>query len=129
VRGQRAPTVAGFGASSLKWASDAVLTFMHRHSTSATWGRADLASADMMSLETNKRVFLARNDPRRQTASIGNAKSSSPVDSLGCKGRAAGRSAGSSPLIAPCKFVPSVMRSGPRGCGIAQSVAVEIKNG
>lgn len=25
----------------------------------------------MMSLETNKRVFLARNDPRGQTASIG----------------------------------------------------------
>jgi TnpA family transposase len=44
---------------------------MHRHSISATWGRADLASSDMMSLETNKRVFLARNDPRRQTASIG----------------------------------------------------------
>jgi TnpA family transposase len=44
---------------------------MHRYSISATWGRADLASADMMSLETNKRVFLARNDPRRQTPSIG----------------------------------------------------------
>jgi hypothetical protein len=64
----------------MKWASDerrlseacgAVLTFMHRHSISATWGRSDLASADMMSLETNKRVFLARNDPRRKTASIG----------------------------------------------------------
>jgi len=64
----------------MKWASDerrlseacsAVLAFMHRHSISTTWGRADLASADMMSMETNKRVFLARTDPRRQTASIG----------------------------------------------------------
>jgi Tn3 transposase DDE domain len=64
----------------MKWASDeqrlneacgAALTFMHRHSISATWGRADRASADMMSMETDKRVFLARNDPRRQTASIG----------------------------------------------------------
>src|ERR1017187_1245441 len=64
----------------MKWASDerrlteacsAVLAFMHRHSIATTWGRADLASSDMMSLETNKRVFLARNDPRRQTPSIG----------------------------------------------------------
>jgi TnpA family transposase len=64
----------------MKWASDerrlteacsAVLAFMHRHPVATTWGRADLASSDMMSLETNKRVFLARNDPRRQTPSIG----------------------------------------------------------
>ena len=64
----------------MKWARDerrlaeacrAVLTFMHRHAISTTWGRSDLASSDMMSLETHRRVFVARNDPRRQTPSIG----------------------------------------------------------
>ena len=47
------------------------LTFMHRHPIAATWGRSDLASSDMMSLETAKRVWQARLDPRRQTPSIG----------------------------------------------------------
>jgi tetratricopeptide (TPR) repeat protein len=65
----------------MRWASDerrlaeacgAVLTFMHRHPIAATWGRSDLASSDMMSLETAKRVWQARLDPRRQTPSIGN---------------------------------------------------------
>jgi TnpA family transposase len=64
----------------MKWARDerrlaeacrAVLTFMHHHPISTTWGRSDLASSDMMSLETHRRVFVARNDPRRQTPSIG----------------------------------------------------------
>ncbi len=64
----------------MKWASDerrlaqacsAVLAFMHRHPISATWGRADLASSDMMSMETSQRVFVARNDPRRLTPSVG----------------------------------------------------------
>jgi TnpA family transposase len=64
----------------MRWASDerrlsdayaAVLAYMHRHPIAATWGRADLASSDMMSLETSKRVWQARLDPRRQTASIG----------------------------------------------------------
>ena len=52
-------------------ACSAVLTFMHRHPIATTWGRADLASSDMMSLETAKRVWQARLDPRRQTPSIG----------------------------------------------------------
>ena len=64
----------------MKWASDerrlaqacsAVLAFMHRHPISATWGRSDLASSDMMSMETSQRVFAARNDPRRLTPSVG----------------------------------------------------------
>jgi TnpA family transposase len=64
----------------MRWAADerrlaeacrAVLTFMHRHAVATTWGRADLASSDMMSLETAKRVWQARLDPRRQTPSIG----------------------------------------------------------
>jgi Tn3 transposase DDE domain len=64
----------------MKWASDerrlaqacsAVLAFMHRHPISMTWGRSDLASSDMMSMETSQRVFVARNDPRRLTPSVG----------------------------------------------------------
>jgi hypothetical protein len=48
-----------------------VLEFMHRHPIAQHWGRADLASSDMMSLETTKTVWQARADPRRRTASIG----------------------------------------------------------
>ncbi|MGB7989304.1 MAG: transposase, partial [Candidatus Methylophosphatis roskildensis] len=64
----------------MRWAADerrltaacsAVLAFMHRHPVATTWGRADLASSDLMSLETAKRVWQARLDPRRQTPSIG----------------------------------------------------------
>ena len=64
----------------MKWAGDerrlaqacsAVLAFMHRHPISSTWGRSDLASSDMMSMETSQRVFVARNDPRRLTPSVG----------------------------------------------------------
>ena len=52
-------------------ASAAVLAHMRRHPIAATWGRSDLASADMMSLETRQRVWQARLDPRRQTPSVG----------------------------------------------------------
>ena len=64
----------------MRWAGDerrlalacqAVLEFMQSHAIAATWGRADLGSSDMMSLETSRRVWQARQDPRRQTASIG----------------------------------------------------------
>jgi TnpA family transposase len=55
----------------LSEACSAVLTFMHRHPIATTSGRADLASSDMMSLETAKRVWQARLDPCRQTPSIG----------------------------------------------------------
>ncbi len=55
----------------LREASRAVLAFMHRHPITAAWGRSDLASSDMMSLETAKRVWQARVDPRRQTPSMG----------------------------------------------------------
>lgn len=55
----------------LREASDAVLQFMHRHPIAAHWGRGDLASSDMMSLETTRSVWQARADPRRRTASIG----------------------------------------------------------
>ena len=64
----------------MRWAGDerrlvqackAVLEFMHRHPIAASWGRSDLASSDMMSLETSQRVWQARQDPRRHTASVG----------------------------------------------------------
>ena len=55
----------------LAQASQAVLEFMQRQPIAATWGRSDLASSDMMSMETTKRVWQARLDPRRNTASIG----------------------------------------------------------
>jgi TnpA family transposase len=64
----------------MRWAGDerrlalacqAVLEFMQRHPIAATWGRSDLASSDMMSLETTRRVWQARLDPRRNTPSIG----------------------------------------------------------
>jgi len=55
----------------LRLACQAVLEHMQSHPIAATWGRADLASSDMMSLETSKRVWQARLDPRRQTASVG----------------------------------------------------------
>ena len=55
----------------LSEASGAVLAFMQRQPIAATWGREDLASSDMMSLETTRRVWQARLDPRRNTPSLG----------------------------------------------------------
>ena len=64
----------------MRWARDerrlsqaclAVLEFIQHHPIATTWGRSDLASSDMMSMETTKRVWQARLDPRRNTPSIG----------------------------------------------------------
>src|SRR5439155_20997607 len=44
---------------------------MQRHPIATTWGRSDLASSDMMSMETTNRVWQTRLDPRRNTPSIG----------------------------------------------------------
>ena len=55
----------------LAQACRAVAEFMQRHAIAASWGRADLASSDTMSPETSRRVWQARQDPRRQTASVG----------------------------------------------------------
>jgi TnpA family transposase len=52
-------------------ASAAVLAYMRQHPIAAAWGRSDLASSDMMSLETQQRIWQARIDPRRQTPSVG----------------------------------------------------------
>jgi TnpA family transposase len=74
------PLSAAIIRQAMRWAGDerrlalacqAVLEFMQGHAIAATWGRADLASSDTMSLETSRRVWQARQDPRRQTASIG----------------------------------------------------------
>jgi hypothetical protein len=52
-------------------AASAVFEFMHKHPIAETWGWPNLASSDMMSLETTRRVWQARLDPRRRTPSIG----------------------------------------------------------
>ncbi|WP_425468216.1 Tn3 family transposase [Paraburkholderia guartelaensis] len=44
---------------------------MHRHPIAVHWGRADLASSNMISLETTRTVWQARADSRRRTASVG----------------------------------------------------------
>ncbi len=55
----------------LRQASDAVVQYLHRFDIAKHWGRSDLASADMMSLETERAIWQSRADPRRKTASIG----------------------------------------------------------
>ena len=55
----------------LRQASDAALQYLHRFEIAQHWGRGELASSDMMSLETPRAIWQARADPRRKTASIG----------------------------------------------------------
>jgi TnpA family transposase len=55
----------------LSKANAAVLTFTQQHPIAAAWGCDNLASSDMMSLETTRRVWQARLDPRRNTPSVG----------------------------------------------------------
>jgi len=55
----------------LRAAADAVFESLKRHDITAHWGRGDLASSDMMSLQTPRAIWQARADPRRRTASIG----------------------------------------------------------
>ena len=55
----------------LRQASDAVVQYLHRFEIAKHWGRSDLASSDMMSLETERAIWQSRADPRRKTASIG----------------------------------------------------------
>jgi hypothetical protein len=61
----------------MRWAGDerrlaqacqAVLEFMQRHALASTWGRSDLASSDMMGLETSRRVCDDRRLPLVCTA-------------------------------------------------------------
>ncbi len=64
----------------MRWAGDerrlsqacqAVWEFMQRPPYRRHLGRSDLASSDMMSMETTKHAWQARLDPRRNTSSIG----------------------------------------------------------
>ncbi len=55
----------------LREANTAVFEYMHSHPIAECWGRADLASADMMSRETVKSSHLVRRDPRTKKKSIG----------------------------------------------------------
>ncbi|KAF1004448.1 MAG: hypothetical protein GAK28_03970 [Luteibacter sp.] len=55
----------------LREANTAVFEYMQSHPVAETWGRADLASADMMSREVAKGSRLHRRDPRTKKRSIG----------------------------------------------------------
>lgn len=55
----------------LREAADAVFQYVQRYDITGHWGRRDMASSDMMSLETPRAIWQARADPRRRTASIG----------------------------------------------------------
>lgn len=55
----------------LRAAADAVFEYLQRFDIAEHWGRGDLASADMMSLQTPRAIWQARADPRRRTASLG----------------------------------------------------------
>lgn len=52
-------------------AIDRVVQFQRSHPITQLWGKGDLASSDMMSLETSANLVNARIDPRRRTYSIG----------------------------------------------------------
>jgi TnpA family transposase len=55
----------------LRRANEDVLAFMHRHPIARLWGNGLAASADMMSLDTTRRLWMSRVDPRRQTFAVG----------------------------------------------------------
>jgi TnpA family transposase len=57
--------------SRLREANAGVFEYMHSHRIAEHWGRADLASSDMMSLETARNLWNSRADPRRKTPSHG----------------------------------------------------------
>ncbi len=55
----------------LREANTAVFEYMQGHPIAASWGRADLASADMMSRAVASGGHLSRRDPRTKAKSIG----------------------------------------------------------
>jgi TnpA family transposase len=57
--------------AALRAANDAVVSFQKRLPICAAWGDGSLASADMMSLDVSKHIWLARADYRRKLQSIG----------------------------------------------------------
>ena len=52
-------------------ANQTVIQFMRRHPIVTHWGEAGLASADMMTVESSRRLWNARIDPRTGNYAIG----------------------------------------------------------
>ena len=52
-------------------ANDAVVSFHRRLRIASYWGDGTLASADMMSLDVSRKIWLARLDPKRGVPSVG----------------------------------------------------------
>jgi hypothetical protein len=59
------------GEPALRRASDAVVEWMRALPLVRGWGRGFEASADMVSLDTSRHVYLARQDPRRRRFAVG----------------------------------------------------------
>ena len=59
------------GKNRLRAANDAVLGHFRRLPIAKVWGEGVTASSDMMSIETSRKLWAARLDPRRRTTSIG----------------------------------------------------------
>jgi hypothetical protein len=59
------------GEPGLRRASDAVVEWMRALPLVRGWGRGFEASADMVSLDTSRHVYMARQDPRRRRFAVG----------------------------------------------------------
>jgi hypothetical protein len=59
------------GEPTLRRASDAVVEWMRTLRVVKRWGRGFEASADMVSLDTSRHVYLARQNPRRRRFAVG----------------------------------------------------------
>ncbi|GGI91878.1 hypothetical protein GCM10007973_30140 [Polymorphobacter multimanifer] len=59
------------GKSGLRAANNTVLDHFRRLPVAKLWGDGVTASSDMMSIETSRKLWSARLDPRRRTASVG----------------------------------------------------------
>lgn len=55
----------------LRSANDAVVEFMRSHRITQLWGPGVSVSADMMSLEATRHLWLSRLDPRRRSFAVG----------------------------------------------------------
>ena len=76
IPGLPAPTISRVlrlleGEPALRRASDAVVEWMRALPLVKGWGRGFEASADMVSLDTSRHVYLARQDPRRRRSAVG----------------------------------------------------------
>jgi TnpA family transposase len=48
-----------------------VVEFQQRHPITELWGKGELGSADMMSIDASRSLWTARTDPRRRTFAVG----------------------------------------------------------